>query len=327
MAACMMQTVWQNQTYHNYLRAFKDGKLGHAQLLSGPAMLGKHDVVEILAKRFLCLQATNEDYACGMCQSCNRFEQGTHGDFKIITLTLNEKTGKLRTEISVDQIRELNEWLSLTSQFGKAQFAIIRNAHQLNRNAANALLKSLEEPNPNRFVFLVTEQAFKLPATIRSRCQRTEMALPEPEIAKQWLQTQGLTATEAGSLLSLASGNPGLAKAWHDLNGMKIYQDVREDLTACFKGQAGASELAKKWLLDEHSALRMNFATQIAYGLAKKWAFDAEQLQNSPKSMANLQEWIDAMNRLRLSLSQPLRHDLSLAGLFYDWHQLFVGPR
>lgn len=322
-----MQTVWQQQTYQNYLRAYKAGQLGHAQLLSGPAMLGKHEVAETLAKRILCMQANNEDYACGQCQSCHRFELGTHGDFKIITLSINEKTGKLRTEISVDQIRELNEWLSLTSQLGKAQITIIRNAHQLNRNAANALLKSLEEPNPNRFVFVVTDQAFYLPATIRSRCQRSEMALPDTPTALQWLQTQGLTAEQAGRLLPLASGNPGLAKSWHDIDGMTIYQQVRADLMASFKGQAGASELSKKWLNDEHSALRMNFAAQIAYGMAKKWAFDADSVQKSVKPMANLQEWIDAMNRLRLSLSQPLRHDLSLAGLFYDWQQLFASSR
>jgi DNA polymerase-3 subunit delta' len=327
MVESLMQTVWQEQTYQNYLRAYKAGQLGHAQLLSGPAMLGKHDVAETLAKRILCLQTSSEDYACGQCQSCLRFEQGTHGDLKIITLTLNEKTGKLRTEISVDQIRELNEWLSLTSQLGKAQFAIIQNAHQLNRNAANALLKSLEEPNPNRFVFVVTDQAFKLPATIRSRCQRTEMLLPNALVALQWLQTQGLTADEAESLLPLASGNPGLAKSWHDLDGINIYQQVRADLMASFKGQFGASELSKKWLNDEHSALRMNFAAQIAYAMAKKWALNPSQLPDSGKSMAKLQEWIDAMNRLRLSLSQPLRHDLSLAGLFYDWQQLFKGTR
>ena len=327
MVESLMRTVWQEQTYQNYLRAYKAGQLGHAQLLTGPAMLGKHEVAETLAKRILCMQANNEDYACGQCQSCHRFELGTHGDFKIITLSINEKTGKLRTEISVDQIRELNEWLSLTSQLGKAQFAIIRNAHQLNRNAANALLKSLEEPNPNRFVFVVTDQAFYLPATIRSRCQRTEMALPDTQTALQWLQTQGLSLDEATSLLPLASGNPGLAKSWHDLDGMNIYQQVRADLMASFKGQAGASELSKKWLNDEHSALRMNFAAQIAYGMAKKWAFDTNTAQTSTNSMAKLQEWIDAMNRLRLSLSQPLRHDLSLAGLFYDWHQLFAGSR
>ena len=319
-----MQTAWQAQVYQKYLRGFKTGQLGHAQLLSGPAMLGKHEIVQTLAKRILCLQTTDADFACNQCLSCQRFEQGTHGDFKVMSLELNEKTGKIRTEITVDQIRNLNEWLSLTSQLGRAQIAIIRNAHQLNRNAANALLKSLEEPNPNRYVFLETDQPFGLPATIRSRCQRTEMAMPDTESALAWLQIQGVALIEAQKLLKLANGNPGLAKAWYALDGMAIYNKVRDDLVASYKNQAGASELAKKWLIDEHAALRMNFATQIAYDMAKKWAFNPSQTPHAEKSMAKLQEWIDAMNRLRLSLSQPLRHDLSLAGLFYEWQQLFM---
>jgi DNA polymerase-3 subunit delta' len=324
MVAGLMQKAWQTQVYQKYLRGFKAGQLGHAQLLSGPAMLGKHEIVQTLAKRILCLQETDADFACNQCFSCQRIEQGTHGDFKVITLELNEKTSKLRTEITVDQIRNLNEWLSLTSQLGKAQVAIIRSAHQLNRNAANALLKSLEEPNSNRYVFLVTDQPYALPATIRSRCQRTEMAMPDTESASAWLQIQGVPTIDAQKLLKLANGNPGLAHAWYALGGMNIYNNVRDDLAASYKNQAGASELAKKWLQDEHSALRMNFATQIAYDMAKKWAFSPSQSPHSEKSMAKLQEWIDAMNRLRLSLNQPLRHDLSLAGLFYEWHQLFM---
>ncbi|MBP6309548.1 MAG: DNA polymerase III subunit, partial [Arenimonas sp.] len=218
-----MQTDWQAQVYQKYLRGFKAGQLGHAQLLSGPAMLGKHEIVQALAKRILCLQTTDADFACNQCFSCQRFEQGTHGDFKVMSLELNDKTGKIRTEITVDQIRGFNEWLSLTSQLGKAQIAIIRNAHQLNRNAANALLKSLEEPNPNRYVFLVTDQPFGLPATIRSRCQRTEMAMPATESALAWLQIQGVALIEAQKLLKLANGNPGLAQAWYALNGIDIY--------------------------------------------------------------------------------------------------------
>lgn len=319
-----MQTAWQARVYQKYLHAFKAGQLGHAQLLSGPAMLGKHEILQSLAKRILCLQTTDADFSCNQCLSCQRFEQDTHGDFKVIQLEFNDKTGKIRTEITVDQIRNLNEWLSLTSQLGNAQIAIIQNAHQLNRNAANALLKSLEEPHPNRYVFLVTDQPFGLPATIRSRCQRTEMALPDTEAASAWLQIQGVPTIDAQKLLKLANSNPGLAKAWYALDGMDIYNKVRDDLAACYKNQAGASELAKKWLTDEHAALRMNFAAQIAYDMAKKWAFNPSQPPHSEKSMAKLQEWIDAMNRLRLSLSQPLRHDLSLAGLFYEWHQLFM---
>ncbi len=322
-----MLTSWQEQLCRQYVSRFRAGQLGHAQLLYGPAMLGKLALAQQIAKRFLCLQAKDDINACGLCVSCQRYEQGTHGDFKMLSLEVNEKTGKLRTEITVDQIRALNEWLSLTTQLGQAQIAIIQDAHLLNRNAANALLKSLEEPNANRYVFLVTDQPFALPATIRSRCQRMQMAMPDTDTALAFLKNHGLSGTQASELLKLTDGNPGLALAWHHLGGMAIYQQVHEDLKACVRNQAGASELSRRWLADEHVALRLNFAVRIGYGAAKKKAFAIDTLSSSTQTLAKLQEWIDAMNHLRLSLSQPLRHDLSLAGLFYDWQQIFIETR
>lgn len=327
MVAALKSTAWQAAAYQTYVKSFLAGTLGHAQLLFGQAMLGKHGLAIDLAKRLLCSGAGQNMPACGNCLSCQRFELGTHGDFKSITLEMNEKSDKMRTEISVDQVRAFNEWLGLTSQLGVAQVAIIRNAHQLNRSAANALLKTLEEPLQNRYIFLVTDKPQSLPATIRSRCQRTELRVPDPEAAQQWLLSQGINADVAAKALSLAGGNPGKALNMTENGDLALYDDVREQLWAIAKNQIGASELSRKWLDDDKTEQRLVFSALIAHAMAKKWSMNADSWLKTNQSLSQLQEWIDAVNRLRLSLSQPMRHDLSLAGLFYEWRQLIQGSR
>lgn len=323
----MTLTAWQETAYNSLVGSYLAGKLGHAQLITGPAKLGKHLLADQLAKRLLCQQTTPDLPPCGQCLSCQRFDSGTHGDFRTIMLEVNEKTGKLRTEISVDQIRAFNDWLSKTSQLGGAQVAIIRSAHELNRSAANALLKTLEEPLENRFVLLVTDKPYRLPITVHSRCQRIVVKVPDAESGLQWLLSQGVSRENALQALALADGSPGKAKELLDSGGLALHAKVRAQLADCMKGQIGASELSKLWLADDDIELRLSFAVQIAYGLARKWALQAGAWDKSNRSLGALQEWIDAANRLRLSLSQPLRHDLSLAGLFHDWRNLLQDSR
>jgi DNA polymerase III subunit delta' len=327
MDGAMSFQPWQESEYNKLVGSFSAGKLGHAQLITGPAKLGKHELAERLAKRLLCLESGGGLPACGHCLSCQRFEAGTHGDFKSITLAINDKTGKLRTEITIDQIRAFNDWLSLTAQLGGGQVAIIRNAHELNRNAANALLKTLEEPLKNRYVLLVTDKPYRLPVTIHSRCQRVTLNIPDTETGLQWLIEQGVSQEVASQALALADGSPGKAMELLDGGGLALHAKVREQLVACMKGQIGGSELAKLWLADNQIELRLNFAAQIAYGMARKWSTQAGAWARTNRSLAELQEWIDAVNRLRLSLSQPLRHDLSLAGLFHDWRKMLQDSR
>ncbi len=323
----MISTAWQQVAYQKFIGSFLAGNLGHAQLLFGQALLGKHLLAEAVAKRLLCSGAGQNLPACGTCIACQRFALGTHGDFKSITREINEKTGKLFTVISVDQIRAFNEWLSLTSQLGTAQVAIINNAHDLNPNAANALLKTLEEPLQNRYIFLVTDKPQRLLATIHSRCQRTDMPMPTDAQALQWLLDLGVSSDKASKALALSDGNPGKAQHMLENDDFALFEHVREELLAIMKNQIGASELSKKWLADEKIELRLEFSAQIAHNMAKKWALSGDSWLKTNKSLQSLQQWIDAVNRLRLSLSQPLRHDLSLAGLFYDWRIMLQDSR
>ena len=318
----MTDMPWLAPVQAQVVRGFVADRMGHAQLLVGPEGLGKLALARMLAKRLLCRAAGEQALACGHCVSCQRFEQGSHGDFRQVGIELNEKTGKLKTAIGVEQIRDMAEWLALTAQLGGARVVIIETAHRLNTQAANALLKTLEEPMPGRFLLLVTHQPAALPATIRSRCQRITVPLPASAQAMHWLAGQGIAAEAAQSLLALAGGNPGLALQWHAQGGAALLDGVQQQLAAVAKGQTGASELARAWLADEFTALRLLFAAGIAGRLARSWALGGKSPPKPALAVLRLQAWIDDINRLRLSLSQPLRHDLGLAGLAHEWHRL-----
>lgn len=318
----MSPMPWLDPVHAQVVRAFETGRMGHAQLLTGAEGLGKHELARMLAKRMLCRQATDAAPACAGCVSCLRFEQGSHGDFRRIGIELNEKTGKPKTAIGIEQIRDMAEWLALTAQLGGPRVVIIETAHRLNTQAANALLKTLEEPMPGRYLLLVTHQAAALPATIRSRCQRIEVPLPEAAQARRWLADQGLPEDAGQQLLALAGGNPGLALQWHAQGGEALLGTVRKQLEAMACGQMAASTLARDWLSDELTGLRLLFAAGIAGQLAKAWALGGRSPPKPAQAVFRLQDWIDDINRLRLSLSQPLRHDLGLAGLMHEWHRL-----
>ncbi|KZC19883.1 DNA polymerase III subunit delta', partial [Rhodanobacter denitrificans] len=184
--------------------------LPHALLLCGAAGLGKRAFAQRFVQGLLCAEPVDGD-ACGHCRSCLLLNAGSHPD--VVTLGFGlRKDGVQRSEIVVDQIRELSARLAMASQFGGWQVALIDPADAMNPAAANALLKTLEEPAAQTMLILLADAPWRLPQTIRSRCQRIEFQLPVTADALAWLQAEG--ARDAAGALAAAGGNPGLAKAW-----------------------------------------------------------------------------------------------------------------
>lgn len=330
--------AWQSAAFHGAVRAFEQGRLGHALLLVGPPHMGKHAVAEALAKRILCASPGKDGFACGACRSCQLFgaqqvglaTMQAHADLQRVGLEPNDKGDKLRTEITVDQVRRLGEWFSLTAQFGGAQVAVVEPADLMNHQAANALLKTLEEPAPNRFLILVTSRPGRLPATIRSRCQRIEFPLPPPSDALDWLVGQGVSEADAMAGLAAARDNPGLASAWLADGGLALRDEVRGQLRAVAVGKAGVVETAQQWLADDQGELRLRFAADLALELAARGLGAIPGADDSGRAavrFSGLSEWFDAINRSREQLRSPLRNDLVLAGLLREWRNMFQAAR
>lgn len=294
---------WQQRAFDRAAEALDGGRMGHALLVCGPAMLGKRAVVERLAARVLG--------AGGEARTAALVAAGTHPDLHVVGLEPNRE-GRLRSEIVIEQIRELSEKLSLTPQFGGAVVAIIDPADALNAAAANALLKTLEEPQPGRYLWLVTANPSRLPATIRSRCQRLEFRLPPRTEALEWLRAQGHDAAAADEALDAARGHPGLADAWLRDGGMELRREVAEDLRRLRRGEVDAVTTAQRWAGDEQALLRLAHAADLALAEASSGLTD-------PLRIRKLAQWFDAANRTRELLRTTVRADLAIVELLLAW--------
>ena len=319
---------WQQRVLDGALSALSEGRLGHALLLTGAPRMGKGQVADLLARRLLCATPGPDGLACGRCRGCQLFTAGTHPDFKYVSFLPNDKGDRLRSELIVDQMRELGQWFSLTPQMGGAQVVLITPAHAMNLSASNALLKTLEEPSRERYLLLVTDRPGRLPATIRSRCQRLEFRMPPKAEAAAWLRTQGHGEAAVGPALDAARGHPGLAADWLAEGGLELRRGVVADLNALAAGKQPAVELAQRWLGDERAELRLRFATELALdGAAHRLAGGPAPGLTLPGDFQKLSAWYDGINRAREQLGVPaLRHDLALAGLLLEWRSLFTDP-
>jgi DNA polymerase-3 subunit delta' len=321
---------WQQDVYARLERSLREGRLAHALLFTGPARMGKAGVARALAARLLCQAPRDDGLACGSCRACTLLAAGTHPDFQRITFEPTEKGDKLKTELVVDQVRRLGEWFSKTSQFGGAQVVLVEPAEALNVAAANALLKTLEEPSGHRYLLLVTSRPGRLPATIRSRCQRLEFALPSRDDARAWLVARGHAPRAIDEALDAARGQPGLADAWLESGGLALRAQVLAELDAVGRGKASPIETAQRWLADEHGEQRLRFAADLAVDGAAQALGARAAVRDAPvvkADVARVAAWFDAINAMRAQLPAPLRHDLILAGLLRDWRtMLATGP-
>lgn len=330
---------WLQRAWQQAVEALAGGRLAHGLLICGPALLGKRALAERLAQRVLCLQP-QDDAACGQCRSCRLFEARTpadpaeqrpdgtpahpfglptHPDLYLVGHAVNERTGKPRSEIVIDQIRDLSSRLALTPQFGRAQVAIVDPAEAINHAAANALLKTLEEPQPSRYLWLLSAQPARLPATIRSRCQRLELRLPPPGEAADWLRRQGHAADAATAALDATRGHPGLAQAWLEQGGLQLRHEVIRDLEQLADGGA-VVDVAQRWVADGQAVQRL--------AMAADWiARQAGQAQPEPERLQRLAEHFDHANRVRDLLRTTVRADLAVAEWLLAWRGDAAAPR
>jgi DNA polymerase III subunit delta' len=192
---------WQQHQWQHLLSRKKSGSFPHALLFTGNAGIGKFDFASLLAKLLLC-QNNRGGVSCNECVSCNLIQAKTHPDLLFIQPEEKDKA------IKIDQIREMVLALNNTSQQGGQQIAIISPADSMNHAAANALLKTLEEPNSNVIFILVTNKPSLLPKTIVSRCQKVFFNNSDKITAKNWLSGVVTADQNIDLLLSLTTNAP-----------------------------------------------------------------------------------------------------------------------
>lgn len=183
-------------------RGLAKGRVAHAYLISGPPQIGKTHLARVLAQALNCSQP---DPPCGVCTSCQKIFAATHPDVRVI---VGEGAGE---SIKIDQVRALQHEAILLPYEGRYRVFILRRMDLASMEAANSLLKTLEEPPAHVVLILTAVQVEALPATVVSRCQRLDLRPVTPRQAEDALQDRGVASDQAQLLARLSGGRIGWA--------------------------------------------------------------------------------------------------------------------
>lgn len=278
----------------------------HATLVHGPAGVGQFQFALALASAWLCEAGQGATKPCGRCASCRLMAAQVHPDFCLLVPdalreplgwaleaepTAERKTRPSR-EIRVDAVRAAIDWGQQTSSRGGAKVVLLHPADAINPVAANALLKTLEEPpGALRLILSAADPAGLLP-TVRSRCQRVALTTPARETALAWLQAEGVA--DAGPLLTAAGGQPLLAQAMAaDGLSAQLWRDLPRLVR---QGQAGPLlGLPLPRLIDALQRLCHDLSLH-AQGAAPRYFDDAAALPLGADPAA-LAEWAAELQR------------------------------
>ena len=305
----------------------------HAYLLHGPAGIGKRVLADQLMALLLCQQPA-PDGACGKCKGCLLLAARTHPDHYILEPEEADKA------IRVDQVRQLVGFVSQTAQLGGRKVVLLEPAEAMNLNAANALLKSLEEPAGDTVLLLISHQPSRLLPTIRSRCVQQRCPLPDRRQSLDWLASSlpDLPHANHEELLDLAAGSPLAALQLHRAGVLEMRVQVVEGVKKLLKRQQTPSQLAEAWnplslilLLDwfcewAHLILRFRMTGDErdlgAADMQKVIQYMAQK--SATDSLMELQDWLLA-HRQKVLGKANLNRVLLLEALLVRWASL-AGP-
>ena len=308
-----MTLPWLQAVEQEFGERLAGGRLAHALLLSGPADSGK----TALGIRFMASALCLEDRfpACGECRSCQLVSSGAHPDGHVLTFEPHPKTGKMRQELVVEQVRRLSSSLFLTNTVSRRKAALLYPAEAMNTPTANALLKTLEEPPGEAVLILVSHAPARLPATIRSRCQRLDVRLPGRETASEWLQAEhGIEAGLAHAALAAAAGSPLRALTMIADGSVEAYALLGETLDGLAKGTVTPPQamMALEDIEDDRLWAWMSLR-------AAKETRAAVAARSDARQATELQRQAD---RNRRWTGTPLRKDLLLQDWLIQWAAL-----
>lgn len=325
---------WQHAVWQQL--NLRRGKTHHALLLHGRSGIGKYEFATHLSQAMLCSNITEDGHACKHCASCHWFAEESHPDFRMIApeqeaasedeAAITKKTRK-KTQISIAQIRDLNDFIGLSShQSSGLRVVLIHPAEALNPASANALLKMLEEPAPGVMFILIANHVQRLLPTILSRCQKVKMSVPTAEEALTWLKEQGVDDAAAklayheGSPIQVFNeqGNfPQLAEIWRQLaQGRHLLPQSAAQIVTSESAEAGVIAI-QKWIYDLAS---MKFYKQIRYHIQHQAALQA--LADKVNS-SRLFEFQKKMSEMRKLTAHPLSQELQIESLLVEYTRIF----
>lgn len=325
---------WHNKDFAQL--AQRAERLPHAILLVGSVGIGKRAFARALAKGLLCEKPATALTACNACQACHWFDTGNHPDFRLLQPEAAETEDdaespekKRQRDIPIQQIRSLAEFINISAHRNGVKVVVLQPAEAMNVNAANALLKSLEEPPPRTHFVLVADRPNLLPATIRSRCQQLPLTPPPPAEALRWLAASG--STQPTLALAQAGGAPLRAA---ELDTVAYWTDRRQFLDGLTARNFDALALAERFA-DHPVAQILNWLQRWTYDLASiavtpcpRYNPDCVQALQTAAGRANRIEVLRYHRetvRMQRIVHHPLNPRLLLEDLLLRYAQLVQG--
>ena len=343
----------------------RKAQLPHAILLTGQEGIGKFALAKAFVEGLLCEAVQPSGVACGQCEACRWMSHGNHPDLRVVVpealqlvlLGANEsaepvekelkelaaegKTEKKASqEIKIDQIRALDGMLSVGTHRQGLRVILIYPAEAMNRNTANSILKSLEEPPESTLFILVSSNSQQLLPTIRSRCQVVNIAVPRAEVSVQYLSDNGIGGAMAKQSLSLSGNAPFAAlalaerfeKGWiqqliayleqgPSLDTFSAAATLEKSLKECKESSAHrhVCEWLQKWthdLLMAQAHLPVVYFTENARHL--------ERLSSKVSPRALMTYYRKSLLPMRRDADHPLNSRLYLETLFAQYQSLFA---
>jgi DNA polymerase-3 subunit delta' len=327
------------------------GTLPHGLLVTGVDGLGKDALAQHMSAALLCQAPEAAVRPCGECQSCRLFYAASHPDMHVLRPeAVFRNDGSLASQyavryapprpkgrktdstvISVDQVRALIEGMQTHPSISAHKVALITPADALNVNAANSLLKLLEEPPSATTLILVTPRPERLPATVRSRCMRITVPTPPRREALEWLTgEEGVSAEQGGVLLDLSGGAPLLARARAKAGYLDARRGMIDDLAGLARGTldpigcagrwkamgpAGALDWLHCWLVDLIRSASSADPPRLYNPDARPALHDAGNRLN----LKTLFQILEAVSEARRLLGGPLDEQLLLEDVLVQW--------
>ena len=318
--------VGQAEAEAEFLAAYNGGRLPHAWLIAGPRGVGKATLAFRIA-RFVLAQGSDSQADVGpslfgdpLPKSVptslqiapdhpifRRVASGGHSDLRVYERTMNAKTGKLHRDISVDEIRDVRSFLSLTPAEGAWRGVIVDSADDMNPSSANALLKILEEPPARALLLVVTHEPGRLLPTIRSRCRRLWLGPLDDASMRTLLSERApqLSPDDVTLALQLGEGSIGRALQLADEGGIELFREVRDLI-----GKLPRLDLAELHRLGDKAARDNTGDTLKSLGEMIDWLVlrltrSAARIEQGPgaglppQSAASLDRWIEVWDKTR----------------------------
>lgn len=318
--ATILDTPWLEPALQQLQRARSAARFPSALLIHDPHGLGGEAVAQYAARLALCRRP---NAPCGECRDCRQFDAGQHPDYLVVTPLEDSK------QIRIEQVRELCEQLTLTAHGGQATVAVLTPADSMNVNAANALLKTLEEPRAGVTLILISAVPSLLPATILSRCRRLSLRPPSRDASIAWLERRRGPGPWA-EVLEVLGEAPFQAWRADPAEVARVRRDTEQALQSASGGRLDAAAVAEQWGRAENLELRLTcfenwLTSRIDRGMRR--AGKPREMRSgthlpefeSDMNMTVLLRLLDGvydLRRLRLSsINRPLALELLLRGL------------